>query len=91
MNATKQQNRLMYEGDWHVSVGKSFILNPNYSIQAKMLYIAIQCYCGPDGWVSFPGPSVISSALGFRRKEFFKYADELKRHGLLSVIPETIS
>jgi hypothetical protein len=77
------QNRLAYKGDWSFSVRKDFVLNPNISIGAKMLYIALRSFCAPDGDTAFPSSKTLAASLGVSRETVFKYAQELERLGLL--------
>ena len=76
-------NRLVYKGAWSFEVRKDFVLNPAYSIGAKMLYIAIRSYCDNGGDTAFPSSKTLSAALGVSRDKIFKCAKELEAAGLL--------
>ncbi len=77
-------NRLLYKGNWDFSVRKDFILNPNLSIGAKMLYLAIRAHCNHDGDTAFPSSVYLAKCLGISKDTIFKYANELKESGLLA-------
>jgi DNA-binding transcriptional regulator YhcF (GntR family) len=64
-------------------VRKDFVLNPDISIGAKMLYIAIRSYCAPDADTAFPSSKTLAASLGINRETVFKYAQELERLGYL--------
>jgi hypothetical protein len=76
-------NRLLYKGDWRIDVRKDFIMNPAFSIGAKMLYLAIRSYCGPNADTAFPSSLTLSRGLKMSRDKVFKCANELEIAGLL--------
>lgn len=77
------QNFTAYRGDWNFAVRKDFILNPNVSPVAKLLWIAIRSYCSPDQNTAFPSTATLAASLGISRDTLSVYANELRDLGLM--------
>jgi hypothetical protein len=81
-----KQDRVAFKGDWDFSVRKSFILDPDLSMGAKMVYLAIRSHCSPNGETAFPSAVYISKCLSISRDTFYKYLTELKLAGWISAV-----
>lgn len=77
-------NRLRYNGTWRFDVSKSFVLNPDISMGAKMVYIAIRSFCSAEDDTAFPSSLTLAGALAINRDTVFKYVNELKDIGLIT-------
>lgn len=81
-----RSNNCLYVGDWSFSVRKDFILNPNISIGAKGVYLAILSHASPVNATAFPSSNFLAKALNISRDTVFKYVNELKIIGLITVV-----
>jgi hypothetical protein len=76
-------NQVIYKGDWSFPVKKEFILNPNISVGAKCVYIALRSYCAPNQNTAFPSTVTLAKALSISRTTLLKHAKELEQAGYL--------
>jgi hypothetical protein len=76
--AEMSNHRLIYKGEWTFTVAKKFVLNPNLSIGAKIVYLAIRSFCSHGEDSAFPSSQLLSAALNINRSTVFKYVSELK-------------
>lgn len=77
------KSKLTYRGDWTFSVQKSFILCPDISAGAKVVYLAIKSFCSPNEKTAFPSSKTLSKALSMSRDTVLKYSKELQTAELL--------
>lgn len=72
-----------FKGEWNFSIQKSFVMNPDISVYAKIIYIAIKSHCGPNGNTAFPSSFLLCKSLNIARDTLYKHLNELEKGGWL--------
>lgn len=81
---TELPHRIVYKGNWSFPVYKQFVLDPNYTIGEKILYIALRSYCAPDEETAFPSVKTLAAGLHVGPDSVRTYAAKLEKKGLIN-------
>lgn len=76
-------NTIKQKGEWRFPVENSLVRDNTISIGARLLYIIIKGFAGPDCDLPFPSLDTLARHMGKNRKSVQKYLRELEKTGLL--------
>jgi Helix-turn-helix domain len=68
--------------EWIFSIAKSFVLRPDIKPGAKVLWIAIRSFAGPEQ-TAFPGMELLCSRLLMSKDKIYRHLKELEQLGLI--------
>lgn len=71
------------KGEWRFPVENSFVRNSSISMEARLLFIILQGYVGPDCAMPFPSLPTLARHCGKHRETVQKYLKELETLGFL--------
>ena len=72
------QNRAKKETDWRFQVEASFVRDSTLSTEARLLYVIIKSFAGPNCENPFPSLATLSRHMGKHRVTIQKYLNELE-------------
>jgi len=76
-------NTITQKGEWRFPVENSFVRNASLSVEARLLYIILQGYVGPDCEMPFPSLPTLARHFGKHRETVQKYLKELESSGYI--------
>ena len=78
------QAKILYKGDWYVSVSKEFLFNTNISKDARFLFMILKSFTNPTNPVAFPGTKYLQNIMGIKTHTTLgSYMDELVKFGFV--------
>jgi DNA-binding Lrp family transcriptional regulator len=77
------QSTISQKGEWRFVIENSFVRNASLSVEARLLYIILRGYVGPDCEMPFPSLPTLARHLGKHRETVQKYLKELESSGYL--------
>ncbi len=71
------------KSEWRFPVENSFVRDTSVSVEARLLYIIIKGYAGPDCAMPFPSLHTLSRHMDRHRESVQKYLKELEESGYI--------
>jgi len=72
------------KGEWRFSIENSFVRNADLHPAARLLYIILRGYVGPNCQMPFPSLPTLAKHLGCSRETVQKYLKELEQLGYIT-------
>lgn len=79
------------QAEWRYPVESSFVRNASLSVDARLLYIIIKSYVGPNCALPFPSLDTLARHMDRHRKSVQKNLKELEMAGFICRIKQKIS
>lgn len=71
------------KGEWRFPVEKSFVTDASLSVEARLLFIILRSYVGPDKPLPFPSLNTLAIQMDRHRKSVQRHLAELESAGWL--------
>jgi hypothetical protein len=85
-NRGREMNTVTQKAEWRFPIENSFVRDTSLSVEARLLYIIIKGYVGPECEMPFPSLNTLARHMDRHRESVQKHLKELEHSGYIEKI-----